>query len=166
MSTKSILTAGMQLTRMVSTEEFVGLDSPHWAIEPYIPVTTADLVDALLARRGDSDAESSAAGEPARERMRDVFGGFAELLHHRYRPLYSRFAQRYAALDPDRDTRPLLAAVANTASEQEQLAAVAEISNAGRTVLIDAGYTEVDRQELEEAVGMFEPLGRAATRRL
>ena len=44
MSTESILTAGMQLTRMACTEEFVGLDSPHWAIEPYLPVTTADFM--------------------------------------------------------------------------------------------------------------------------
>jgi len=154
LSTESILTAGMQLTRMACTEEFVGLDSPHWAIEPYLPVTTADLVDALLARRGDTNTATSGAGELDRERMRDVFGGLAELLHHRYRPLYSRFAQRYAALDPDRDTRPLRGWEACAASEQEQQAAVAEISQAGQTVLVDAGYTEVTRAELEQAVGL------------
>lgn len=154
MSTESILTAGLQLTRRACTEEFVGLDSPHWAIEPFLPITTADLIDALLARSGDTTAELSPAGELPRERMRDLFGGFAELLHHRYRPLYSRFAQRYAALDPDRDTRPLLGREACAVSEQEQLAAVTEISQAGQTVLADAGYTEVSRQELEQAVGM------------
>lgn len=154
MSTESILTAGLQLTRRACTEEFVGLDSPHWAIEPFLPITTADLIDALLARSGDTTAELSPAGELPRERMRDVFGGFAELLHHRYRPLYSRFAQRYAALDPDRDTRPPLGREACAVSEQEQLAAVTEISQAGQTVLADAGYTEVSRQELEQAVGM------------
>lgn len=154
MSTESILTAGLQLTRRACTEEFVGLDSPHWAIEPFLPITTADLIDALLARSGDTTAELSPAGELPRERMRDLFGGFAELLHHRYRPLYSRFAQRYAALDPDRDTRPPLGREACAVSEQEQLAAVTEISQAGQTVLADAGYTEVSRQELEQAVGM------------
>lgn len=154
MSTESILTAGLQLTRRACTEEFVGLDSPHWAIEPFLPITTADLIDALLARSGDTTAELSPAAELPRERMRDVFGGFAELLHHRYRPLYSRFAQRYAALDPDRDTRPPLGREACAVSEQEQLAAVTEISQAGQTVLADAGYTEVSRQELEQAVGM------------
>lgn len=159
MSTESILTAGLQLTRIASTEEFVQLDSPHWAIEPYLPITTADLVDALLARRGDTPAERAPAAlpeleAPARERMRDVFRGFAELLHHRYRPMYSRFAKRYAALDPDRDTRPLLIQQDSATSGQEQLEAVAEISQAGQAVLVDAGYTEVSHEELEQAVGM------------
>ncbi len=159
MSTESILTAGMQLTRKVNSEEFVGLDSPHWAIEPYLPITTADLIEALLARRGDAAAKAAMAVTPdaddlARERLRDVFRGFAELLHHRYRPMYSRFAKRYAMLDPDRDTRPLLDRESGPMSEQEQLAAVAEISQAGQMVLVDAGYTEVSREELEQAVGM------------
>jgi hypothetical protein len=193
LSTKSILTAGLQLSRLASTEEFVGLDAAHWAIEPFIPVNTAELIDALLARRDHVAEPPESGGETSEQRMRDVFSGFADLLHHRYRPLYSRFAQRYAALDPDRDTRPLVTEAAATAKTavtpaaiaagtragrasaaphssnspvpaetragDDKLSAVKQITEAGRVVLIDAGYTEIDRAELEQAVGMVSQWG-------
>jgi hypothetical protein len=114
-------------------------EAAHWAIESYIPLQNAELIDALLARE-DCPATDKA-------RVRQMFTAMYDLLHHRGRPLHTGFATRYAEIDPDRDTRPLDASDQQT-QRQADAARIAELS---RQVLSDAGYSEVDRIELEHA---------------
>lgn len=178
MSTESFINAGLRLAEIATTDEFVSLASPHWGVEPFIPINTAELVD-TLEERWDTWSESP---DLPHDRLREVFSGFSDLLHHQYRPLFGRFAQRYAELDPDRDTRHVIRPAANADSQasgstptgstptgstkREQSPVidpsvslartndVQQISHASRTVLTDAGYTEVERAELERAVGV------------
>ncbi len=191
MSTESLLHTGVRLSHSASTEEFADLNSPHWAVEPFIPITTAEMVTALLARKQDwvdtapGPAVGHAGGMPNPETLAELYWRFGDLLHHQYRPLFGRFAQSYAAIDPDRDTRHVIAtpgqevdkvaddgdaahiaAAGYAATEgdesqrrKEALSAVARITEAGRIVLNDAGYTEVGRPELELAIGSFSHWG-------
>jgi len=109
----------------------------------------------------------SASGAPDHS-LDEVFTRFADLLHHHYRPLFYQFAHRYSRLDPDRDTRPIdwISAIncfsTPTSStptswshpdERQTLEDVRRIADAGRTVLVDAGYTELPREVLEDAIG-------------
>lgn len=200
MSTNSLLNSGRRLS-YASTEDFVALDAEHWAIEPFVPINTAELIDTLIARWGTwAETESSDSvnrtAPPTLDarKLRAVYSGFADLLHHRYRPLFSRFAQRYADLDPDRDTRPIVpprprrhhssvesrsadgdddcvaenaGSVATQAGDgrppavdtAKWLIDVQRITDVGRIVLKDAGYTEVGREELERSVGVYSQWG-------
>ena len=181
MSNNSLLNTERRLS-YASTEDLVALDAEHWAIEPFIPVNTAELVDTLVARWGtwaepqtsDSNVRTAAQTLDATE-LRELFVGFADLLHHRYRPLFSRFAQRYSDLDPDRDTRPIIpprprpdtATVATATPDSStkpdrpssEMIDVTRITDVGRIVLKDAGYTELSREELENAVGVYSQWG-------
>ena len=185
MSTNNLLNTERRLS-YASTEDFVALDAEHWAIEPFIPINTAELIDALIARwstwsaseSGDSFSNETAPSLDASQ-LREVYSGFADLLHHSYRPLFSRFAQRYADLDPDRDTRPIIplrsrgAAVEHTDGDPTEpddasgtksdhapwLIDVNRITDVGRIVLKDAGYTELGREELENSVGVYSQWG-------
>ena len=178
LSTQSFINAGLRLAEIATTDEFVSLASPHWGVEPFIPINTAELVD-TLEERWDTWSEST---DIPHDRLREVFSGFSDLLHHQYRPLFGRFAQRYAELDPDRDTRHVIrpmapngspaqaspangstpagstkreqSSVADSAISRARMIDVQQIGNASRAVLIDAGYTEVERAELVRAVGV------------
>jgi len=177
LSTNTLLKTGRRLS-YASTEDFIGLDAEHWAIEPFVPINTAELIETLIARWGtwaeggasDSlDALGSTTRRPVEpiraDDLRAVYSGFADLLHHRYRPLFSRFAQRYSDLDPDRDTRPIIALCDPLCDEGREgrsanwLADVERITDVGRIVLRDAGYTEVGREELESSVGVYSQWG-------
>lgn len=192
MSTSNLIHAQRRLT-YASTEDFVALDAEHWAIEPFIPINTAELVDTCIhrwttwAEPDTTDAGNRVAPRPLdADRLRQVFTGFADLLHHRYRPLFSRFAQRYSELDPDRDTRPIIplqprhdhpgdagqsAATAMTGDgvkgeagepldeKARWLVDVQRITDVGKQVLRDAGYTELGREELESSVGVYSEWG-------
>ncbi|MGV3483202.1 MAG: TMEM143 family protein [Planctomycetaceae bacterium] len=147
MSSQSLIGAGFQITRLASTAEFITDDPPHWAIESYIPLQNADLVDALLAR---SDCPPDLPPQ-----LRKVFTAMSDLLHHRGRPLHTGFASRYAEIDPDRDTRPVELPHSPTSS----LIDANRIAETSRQVLTDAGYSEVDRAELEMAVGVASEWG-------
>jgi hypothetical protein len=196
LSTNNLLNTGRRLS-YASTEDFVSLDAEHWAIEPFIPINTSELIDTLIARWGtwaegessDSTSGTTAQSLDSRE-LRAVGSGIADLLHHRYRPLFSRFAQRYADLDPDRDTRPILpmrprsgqpmgpissggsvrqeaglggVPTADDKSTPEavspEMIDVQRITDVGRIVLKDAGYTELDREELESSIGVYSHWG-------
>ncbi len=139
-SAQSLIGAGFQLTRLASTAEIIADDSQHWAIESYIPIQTTELIEALLSR---SDCP---AGDG--DRLRDVFNAMLDLLHHQSRPLHTGFAQRYAEIDPDRDTKPLL----SPRSDDTAIADASRIAEMSREVLVGAGYSEVDLAELEKAV--------------
>lgn len=185
MSTNTLLNTGRRLS-YASTEDFIGLDAEHWAIEPFVPINTAELIETLIARWGtwaegrssdwksDSSSDSLDALGPTARRpvepiraddLRAVYSGFADLLHHRYRPLFSRFAQRYSDLDPDRDTRPIIPLRDPPRDEgrggesANWPADVERITDVGRIVLRDAGYTEVGREELESSVGVYSQWG-------
>lgn len=185
MSTNNLLNTERRLS-YASTEDFVALDAEHWAIEPFIPINTAELIDALIARwgtwsaseSGDSFSHETAPSLDASQ-LREVYSGFADLLHHSYRPLFSRFAQRYADLDPDRDTRPIIPLRPRDATVEQRdsgqtasgearptqsddaqwLIDVNRITDVGRIVLKDAGYTELGREELESSVGVYSQWG-------
>jgi len=183
LSTESCVYIHRRLTQVGTTAEFVGLDAAHWAIEPFVPINTAELIDSLIGRWNDwaqeslhrleSQGDKGTAGMPDETSLRDVFSGFADLLHHEYRPLFSRFAQRYADLDPDRDTRLILPArpredsvgphkiggVDEAAASKQLLEDVQRITEVGKRILFDAGYTEIDRAELDRAVGVYSPWG-------
>jgi len=139
LTSKSLIGAGVQLTRLASTAEFISDDPPHWAIESYIPLPNAELVDALLSR-AECPADSHA-------RLREVFTAMADLLHHRGRALHTGFANRYTEIDPDRDTRTAVPAT----EPGKCLADANRIAEMSRQVLADAGYSEVDRAELERS---------------
>lgn len=140
LSTQSILNAGLQLTRLASTAEFIPDNAAHWAIEAYIPLQNTELIEALLARKD--------CPENRQERMRQVFTAMYDLLHHRGRPLHTGFASRYAEIDPDRDTCPL------ELPEQpaHKLADANRIAELSRQVLVDAGFSEVEPAELDNAI--------------
>jgi len=196
-STSSLLNTERRLA-YASTEDFVALDAKHWAIEPFIPINTADLIDTLVDRWGtwvETKAEGSSGdsgGKPTldAQQLRAVYAGFDDLLHHRYRPLFTRFAQRYSELDPDRDTRPIIALQGVSDRNRLPLAGgkdiqvaggqtpgddqsadigkpaetnwhrdVQRITEVGRLVMSDAGYTEVGREELEKSVGVYSHWG-------
>ncbi len=131
---------GLQLTRLASTSEYISDDPPHWAIESYIPLQNAELVEALLAR-ADCPVNSH-------ERLRQVFTAMADLLHHRGRALHTGFASRYTEIDPDRDTRTVVSATAPA----QGLADANRIAEMSRQVLHDAGYSEVGQAELEKSI--------------
>ncbi len=144
---------------MASTAEFLTDDpqsgnSQHWAIETYIPIQNADLVDALLSRAdcphgGQPSGQSS--GQPSgQSKLRTVFTAMSDLLHHRGRPLHTGFACQYDEIDPDRDTRPVKANIHEPL--RHPLVDANRIAELSRQVLLDAGYSEVDRAELETAV--------------
>jgi len=201
LSTNTLLNTGRRLSN-ASTEDFIGLDAEHWAIEPFIPINTAELIDTLIARWGTwaegESADLSGAFKSTNRRnpetlqpndLRAVFSGFADLLHHRYRPLFSRFAQRYSDLDPDRDTRPIIplrprfgdqtgptteplggdaakldigesrSGESASAETSHLMTHVEQITDVGRIVLRDAAYTELGREELERSVGVFSQWG-------
>lgn len=185
MSTNTLLNTERRLS-YASTEDFVAFDAEHWAIEPFIPINTAELIDTLIARWGTwAEGESSDSAKPTvpqtpdTGKIREVYSGFADLLHHRYRPLFTRFAQRYADLDPDRDTRPIIPLRSRLVYPQESIASgtdasvetesdssaaaemgdVNRITDVGRIVLKDAGYTELGREELESSIGVYSHWG-------
>jgi len=183
LSTESLLNIRRRLTQVGTTAEFVAVDAAHWAIEPFVPINTIELIDALIGRWSDWSQDSAELSEsrgdkraavmPDETAVRDLFSGFADLLHHEYRPLFSRFAQRYADLDPDRDTRLILpprrsvdsgdpreiSGVDDPAAAQQLLEDVGRITEVGKRILYDAGYTEIDRAELDRAVGVYSPWG-------
>ncbi len=132
--------AGLQLTRIASTTESIPTNPRHWAIESYIPILTTELIEALLARKDCPDE--------AKERLRDVFSAMSDLLHQRGRRLHTGFTGQYAEIDPDRDTMPMTLPPL-PGQGVEDAVRIAELS---RQVLTDAGYSEVDRAELEKAV--------------
>lgn len=148
------------------------LDATHWAIEPGVPINTPELLAALIERWPQWSEQSV---EPAVtldvSSLRSLSVLFSDLLHHQYRPVFSRFAQRYAELDPDRETRPIVplpvaadssldatssADAGHTVDTQQD---VQRISLVGKQVLIDAAYTEVTQAEMELAVAQCSPWG-------
>ncbi len=145
--------AGLLLTRVNSGEEFVSDTPAHWAMEAYIPLVTGDLVDGLLRREDCPQGQGP--------RLREVFSVMGDLLHHRNRPLHTAFAGRYAALDPDRDSLPLAQLGTDVSTNGEDPASIAalEIAEASRGVLADAGFTEIDRKQVEQAVGIASEWG-------
>jgi hypothetical protein len=147
LSSQSLIGAGLQLTRLASTAEIILDDPPHWAIESYIPIQSSELIEALLSRK-DCPADSHA-------QLRLLFSAMADLLHHRGRPLHTGFASRYAEIDPDRDTRP----VSHPEESAHVMADANRIAEMSRQVLVDAGFSEVDRTELEKAVGVASEWG-------
>lgn len=132
---------------MASTAEVILDNPPHWAIESYIPIQSAELIEALLSRK-DCPVDSRAS-------LRRVFNTMEDLLHHRGRPLHSGFASRYAEIDPDRDTYP----VAHPEDSAHVMADANRIAEVSRQVLIDAGFSEVERAELQKAVGVASEWG-------
>lgn len=132
---------------MASTVEFVGNNPPHWAIETYIPIQNSELAEALLSRKDCPVTD--------RDRLRRVFNAMSDLLHHRGRPLHTGFASRYAEIDPDRDTRPVF----QHEDSAHVIADANRIAEMSRQVLVDAGFSEVDRSELEKAVGIASEWG-------
>ena len=125
---------------MASTAEFIPENAAHWAIESYIPLVNSELIDTLIARE-ECPAD-------AREKLPRVFAAMIDLLHHRGRPLHTGFASRYAEIDPDRDTRPIINSPKRPV-EHHDANRIAELS---RHVLVDAGYREIETAELENAV--------------
>lgn len=219
MSTSNLLNTQRRLA-YASTEDFVALDAKHWAIEPFIPINTAELIDTLVERWGlwgeqNAEVANGVDVRPAldAQQLRAVYCGFDDLLHHRYRPLFTRFAQRYSELDPDRDTRPIIPLAgasrrdrfpsepskgrndaaevtgdrahadavpppatqvyaaadspdnagstvdAETSAPADWYNDVQRITEVGRLVMGDAGYTELRREELEKAVGVYSHWG-------
>lgn len=153
-----------------SEEEQVEVDAAHWATESGVPIDTVEMLAALITRWPQWGAPTVALDV---EMLRSVSTLFSDLLHHQYRPQFTRFAQRYAELDPDRDTRPIHAVAAPAASTAgpdsppsagqgtlaDTAADVQKIAQAGKQVLLDAAYSEISRQQLETAVAECTPWG-------
>lgn len=113
-----------------SEEEQVEVDAAHWATESGVPIDTVEMLAALVARWPQWGAPTAALNV---EMLRSVSTLFSDLLHHQYRPQFTRFAQRYAELDPDRDTRPIHPVAAPAASPDSQPAASPDSQPAAST---------------------------------
>ncbi len=140
LSSESLIKAGLQLSYLASTAGEAPHPSARWQIESHIPISTAVLVETLLGRDECTPAQHAS--------LKRVFSIMSDLLHHRNRPLHTGFAAKYADLDPDLDHRPRSA----TSSGDRLNVDSARVVEFGRAVLHDAGYREVDRSELEQAV--------------
>jgi len=149
----------LHLTRLASTAELIVDESSHWAIESYIPLQTNDLIESLLAREDAAGLDD--------QKLKQIFTAMADLMHYRNRPLHTGFAARYAEIDPDRDSRPIGKASSLTdanaidaeTANKHRLADARRIAELGHQVLIDAGYSKVERPELEAAVSQSSEWG-------
>lgn len=162
---RSIVGLGQRLLGEPRDRDFVPPSAEHWAVEPYVPINTGELRQFLLSRHAcfapayqtHADGLERRSGAGTSVPLDEVFSRFADLLHHHYRPLFYQFAYRYSRLDPDRDTRSLDEYLPPSQwqqrDERETMEDVRRIADAGRTVLVDAGYSEVAREELEAAIG-------------
>lgn len=150
---------------------YLAPDAERWKLEPFIPIEPGELVAALLRRDAQGDDADRAASLTFREAPTDadtksveaVYQSFRELLHIRYRPFFTQFAERYARIDPDRDTCGVIepAALSNSEGgvEEDSQQTIQQIGLVAREVLHDAAYAPVLRQELEDSANVYSHWG-------
>lgn len=159
MSIPSPLQAGQRFLRALDNRIYLVPKAEHWQPESFVPIEPGDLVAALLHRQARGDDAGPANGESGPPNPPDadlraieaVYQGFGELLHLRYRPYFTRFAQRYARIDPDRDTCSLTTPLPPPAGdgEADTLQVIQQIALVAREVLHDAAYSPISHQDLE-----------------
>lgn len=171
MSIQSVLRSGQRLLRSLDNRFYLTPGAERWQPEPFIPIETGDLLAALLCRDARGAAAGPAGTTPLLEAttgadtktVEAVFQSFRELLHIRYRPFFTEFAERYARIDPDRDTCDVSEAVAGLRGEGELRAdsqpAIQQIGLIAREVLHDAAYSPVSRQDLEASADVHSHWG-------
>lgn len=119
------------------TGEYIPEKASHWQIEPFIPVPTADLTAFL--RKQLPDAETA-------EQFSQICRFIDVDIHTRSLTLHQRLDAAYTALDPDRDVSLLV-----PREEDQQVVDSSEVTRLMRRVLEGADYTELTRQELDDA---------------
>lgn len=129
-----------------STVEYVAEDAPRWAVEPYIPVPSDDLLHYLVSR--EEMAPSTVEG------FRTVCRTIGKVLHHRRHSLHEAVELHYAPLDPDRDTRLLRRCQQDTGTK-----AAEELSQRMHSVLRAAHYTPLPRSAVASVVGQSSQWG-------
>jgi hypothetical protein len=146
-------------------------EAKRWQPEPFVPIEPGELVAALLRRDAQGDDADRATSLTFREAPTDadtksveaVYQSFRELLHIRYRPYFTEFAERYARIDPDRDTCGVIKPAALSKSEgeveEDSQQAIQQIGLVAREVLHDAAYSPILRQELEDSANVYSHWG-------
>ncbi len=153
------------------TSGFIRDDAPHWAIEPFIPLEAATLVE-YLSSRGELSSEQD-------ESFHQFYHKVNNILHQRREAYYTRFSAAYASLDPDTDSRRPLA---RRSAEELQLptdpnetdrkvqrdnarelgspkADVAEVISLCEEILQEAGYSRLTRADVEQCEGVASQWG-------
>jgi hypothetical protein len=130
----------------LSTSGFIDENAVHWAIEPFIPIETPDLINHLISR--DELAASSA------ERFRESCESMENLLYQRTGSYHTQFSQLYAAVDPDFDGKvPDGCAAPDTEANAQTLMQLCE------EILFAAAYRKVEQDEVERCVGVASQFG-------
>ncbi len=125
-----------------TTGEYIDLDAPHWALEPYIPL----LPDALLERLLERDECSADQQAGYRQFARTL----AAVLHHDGRAAQTELSHHYASLDPDNETlREQDQPLGDTVNP-----AAAAATESIRSSLLAANFTPLSQEEIEAAVGV------------
>ena len=120
-----------------ATGEYIPEHADHWRIEPFIPIPPSDLSEYLQAHL---------ASESSQVLFRSACQQIGRWVHGQSYDQLDLLQAAYAGLDPDRDTSLL----ANR-DEDEQAKDAAEVTRLMREALLAADYTELSREQLEEA---------------
>lgn len=171
MSIQSIIQSGQRLLRSFDNRIYLSPEAERWQPESFVPIEPGDLVAALVRRHARGDDAGRAGTEPLHANPPDadtksveaVYQSFSELLHIRYRPYFTRFAHRYARIDPDRDTCSLTMAMpfpqGDGELEEDSLQTTQQIALIAREVLHDAAYSPISRQDLETSADVYSHWG-------
>lgn len=129
------------------TAGYIDADAAHWAVERFIPIDPTTLGE-YLGRRNELGREESLHFEQAVDY-------FKKIMQTEAVTKYGHFEQLYRHLDPDRDQlQPYGATVPITLGEPA--ARREEVENLVaflREELNQAGYRQLEREEIEDCVG-------------
>ncbi len=163
------------VARAISAANLSGIDtsgeikdnSPHWAIEPFIPVQIGPLVQFLVSRNELSP--------PKQEQFRQFCDSADSIQQDQTRSYHRRFAASYAEIDPDNDCRmPAIKPGNESQSETQQDRSAGAGTNqasesnhdAAKTVLAlcdeilrTAGYKKLGREDIEECAATVSQFG-------
>ncbi len=133
---------------------YIEPNARHWAIESYLPIDSRDLA-AYLVQRSDANALDVASFQNAMRRIRSS-------LALRSSANDERFDGLYHAIDPDQDNRrpaSLEAVVDPESLEAKPAESTDELLALCCEILVEAGYREVTRPEIEACVGVASQWG-------
>ncbi|NND99685.1 MAG: DUF3754 domain-containing protein [Pirellulaceae bacterium] len=129
-----------------STAGVIREDAPHWGIEPYLPIEARSLREYLIARQ-ELNPDRLAWFQ---QRCQQI----ESLVHLRTGSYHTRFAELYAALDPDTDSL-----IPEQVDRQESDLETTQLMALCDEILIRAGYRRLAQQEIENCVGIASQWG-------
>ena len=137
------------LTRSIaeaSTSGFIDDNPAHWAVEPYIPIETNDLLE-YLGHRGELQPSALTA-------LRDVAQRIETLLYQQSANHHRDFSHRYARIDPDDDSK-----IPGELDERATPDRQADVISVCEALLTKAGYRRLNHDDIEACVGVASPWG-------